>query len=213
MRGRGYIWDVRGGGDPVAIRVTCACGKVHDVADSLAGRQGHCAACGALLLIPSTSPALTLPGPTHATVAKLEPFDDFALERPPLTELAMCRYCGEEIAAQAVKCRHCGEFLTAKLRRQAEKERRRHPVPAGHPSIVIQNSATAVVASRGRRWSRIVAGLLSIVPGLGQLYKGQPLNAVLWFVVVAIGYAAMVAPGIVLHLCCLLGAMSGDTEH
>ena len=38
-----------------------------------------------------------------------------------------------------------------------------------------------VVDARGRRPSRRVAGVLSIVPGLGQLYNGQAVKALLYF--------------------------------
>ena len=62
-----------------------------------------------------------------------------------------------------------------------------------------------------RRYSPGVAGCLSLfIPGLGQLYKRQFLNAIAWFLVVAAGYAALVIPGVILHLCCILGALSGD---
>jgi TM2 domain-containing membrane protein YozV len=62
-----------------------------------------------------------------------------------------------------------------------------------------------------RRWSPGVAAILSLfVPGLGQLYKGQFFNAVVWFVVVAAGYVALVIPGLILHACCILGALGGN---
>lgn len=62
-----------------------------------------------------------------------------------------------------------------------------------------------------RRWSPGVAAVLSLfVPGLGQLYKGQFLNAVVWFLVVAAGYVALVIPGLILHACCILGALAGN---
>lgn len=62
-----------------------------------------------------------------------------------------------------------------------------------------------------RRFSPGVAAILSlVVPGLGQLYKGQFFRAVVWFLIVAAGYAALVLPGLVLHACCILGALGGD---
>ncbi len=63
----------------------------------------------------------------------------------------------------------------------------------------------------GKRWNRFVAGLLSLlIPGQGQLYKSQLFNAIVWFVVTAIGYAAFVFPGILLHIICIIGALKGD---
>jgi TM2 domain-containing membrane protein YozV len=62
-----------------------------------------------------------------------------------------------------------------------------------------------------KRWNRFVAGILSlIIPGLGQLYKSQLLNAIVWFVLTGIGYALFVFPGIILHVFCIVGALSGD---
>jgi TM2 domain-containing membrane protein YozV len=46
-----------------------------------------------------------------------------------------------------------------------------------------------------------VAFLLSLlIPGLGQLYTGRLPAGIIWFIVVAIGYAAFIVPGIVLHV-------------
>jgi len=60
-------------------------------------------------------------------------------------------------------------------------------------------------------WSPFVAALLSfLIPGLGQLYKGQVLNGIVWFFVVLIGYGALILPGVILHVCCVLGAAIGD---
>ena len=54
-----------------------------------------------------------------------------------------------------------------------------------------------------------VAGVLSlIVPGAGQLYAGHPLSAVLWFVVVSIGYLLLIVPGVILHAVCIAQAAS-----
>ncbi len=62
-----------------------------------------------------------------------------------------------------------------------------------------------------RRFSPGVAAILSLfVPGLGQLYKGQFFRAIVWFVIVVAGYGALVLPGVVLHACCILGALSGN---
>jgi TM2 domain-containing membrane protein YozV len=49
-----------------------------------------------------------------------------------------------------------------------------------------------------------------ILPGLGQLYKGQFFNAIAWFVAVVVGYILFIIPGLVLHLCCIIGAGMGD---
>jgi TM2 domain-containing membrane protein YozV len=62
-----------------------------------------------------------------------------------------------------------------------------------------------------QRWSPGLAAVLSFfVPGLGQLYKGQILNGIVWFFMVGLGYVALILPGLVLHLFCIIGAASGN---
>ena len=62
-----------------------------------------------------------------------------------------------------------------------------------------------------QRWSPGLAAVLSFfVPGLGQLYKGQIVNGIVWFFLVGLGYLALVLPGLVLHFFCVLGALSGN---
>jgi len=62
-----------------------------------------------------------------------------------------------------------------------------------------------------QRWSPGLAAVLSFfVPGLGQLYKGQILNGIVWFFVVGLGYMALILPGLLLHFFCVIGAASGN---
>lgn len=62
------------------------------------------------------------------------------------------------------------------------------------------------------KWNRVVAAFLSlIIPGVGQLYKGHFIAAILWFIVVVLGYAMFIFPGIIFHCLCVLGAFLGDT--
>lgn len=62
-----------------------------------------------------------------------------------------------------------------------------------------------------QRWSPALAAVLSfLVPGLGQLYKGQVLNGIVWFFVVGLGYLALLLPGFLLHFFCIVGAASGN---
>lgn len=66
--------------------------------------------------------------------------------------------------------------------------------------------------SRGqKRWNAGVAMLLSfLIPGLGQMYKGQVINGLAWLVAVIVGYVFFIIPGLILHLCCIVGAGMGD---
>ena len=76
--------------------------------------------------------------------------------------------------------------------------------PAGG-NVVVINQPPA------RLWSPGFAALLSFfLPGLGQLYKGQIINGVVWFFAVMFGYAALILPGLILHFFCVLGALSGN---
>jgi len=54
----------------------------------------------------------------------------------------------------------------------------------------------------------LAAVLSLIVPGAGQLYAGRPVSAVLWFVVVSVGYLLLIVPGVVLHAICIAAAAS-----
>ena len=63
----------------------------------------------------------------------------------------------------------------------------------------------------GPRWSPGIAAVLSLViPGAGQMYKGQIGGGLGWLIGVIIGYCVFIVPGIVLHLCCIIAAASGN---
>jgi TM2 domain-containing membrane protein YozV len=114
-----------------------------------------------------------------------------------------CPFCGETIKAKAKKCRHCGEILDVVLRAAQAS--------AGQSVVTNVNVVQNAGEYYGRRWSPAVAILLSFIfPGLGQIYKGQVVNGIVWMIVVILGYALLIVPGLVLHLCCIIGAGMGD---
>jgi TM2 domain-containing membrane protein YozV len=93
-----------------------------------------------------------------------------------------CEYCRERIPADEFLCRFCSSDL-----------------------------ATGKWPTRKPAWSPTLAAVLSFfVPGLGQIYKGQVLNGIIWFAGVVAGYLFLVFPGIILHMWCVAGAASGD---
>jgi TM2 domain-containing membrane protein YozV len=58
---------------------------------------------------------------------------------------------------------------------------------------------------QARDYNPVVAALLSIIPGLGHVYRGRVGRGVLWFFVVAIAYG-MGPIGYLLHLACAANA-------
>lgn len=67
----------------------------------------------------------------------------------------------------------------------------------------------APLALRGGREANpgLAAVFSLLLPGAGQLYAGRPLAALLWFIAVSAGYA-LVIPGIILHVLCIVSAAS-----
>jgi TM2 domain-containing membrane protein YozV len=73
------------------------------------------------------------------------------------------------------------------------------------PQIIIQQ------APPQRRWRKGTAGLLSLViPGAGQIYKGQPINGLVWLAFTVFMYGFLIPVGLLAHLFCIVGASSGD---
>ena len=63
------------------------------------------------------------------------------------------------------------------------------------------------------KWNPGIAAVLSLViPGAGQMYKGQVGNGIAWIDFVVIGYMLFIFPGLILHLFCIIGAASGDAN-
>lgn len=107
--------------------------------------------------------------------------------------------------------------LAGERQRVAAEATRLEAVPAAGPRLVPAEyygpgeHVTVIHHAAERRWSPALAAVLSLLlPGLGQLYKGQLLNAVAWFLLVGFGYLALVLPGLVLHFFCVVGAASGN---
>jgi hypothetical protein len=112
-----------------------------------------------------------------------------------MADFKKCPYCAEEINKDAIKCKHCGEILDLEIRNARTQ----------------QQSQFNTSPNRERKWNPGVAGILSLViPGTGQMYKGEVGLGVIWLIVTILGYCLFIIPGMILHLICVLKAASGD---
>lgn len=98
-------------------------------------------------------------------------------ERRKRSREVLCPFCRDLIRADALKCKHCGEILDPALREERSRER-----------------------SRGRFNPGIAALLSFLIPGLGQIYKGQVASGMLWFFFIAFLYGIGI-----LTLFCVVG--------
>jgi TM2 domain-containing membrane protein YozV len=67
--------------------------------------------------------------------------------------------------------------------------------------------------SRDISWRPLVAMLLSVIPGLGQLYKGQPGRGLLWFMFVVLFLLYATPVGVLLWLICAGNAALAGAVH
>lgn len=147
-------------------------------------------------------------------------------EVPAKSKFAFISSAGGAVArgmAERTKRKH--ELKLAKIQAEALRDSQRPapvqapppqyshapPAPAQAVNVNVVQQVNFVGGSR-KRWSRLVAMFLSlIIPGLGQVYKGQAINGLAWFLITGAGYFFLVIPGLVLHCLCVLGAGMGDT--
>jgi TM2 domain-containing membrane protein YozV len=62
-------------------------------------------------------------------------------------------------------------------------------------------------------WNPLLAAFLSfLIPGVGQLYRGQIAAGLLWFFLVPLAYVLFVIPGLILHIICIFGAIAGNSR-
>ena len=68
----------------------------------------------------------------------------------------------------------------------------------------------AITDAKGYPPSPVLAAALSIVvPGAGQIYKGQ-IAGLAWLTATLLGYLFLIVPGLILHIVCISDAYCGD---
>jgi hypothetical protein len=87
---------------------------------------------------------------------------------------------------------------------------RSEPIPP--PAAALVPRGIYPLATRGGRPASpgLAAVLSLLVPGAGQLYTGNIVSGLLWFILVTAGYT-LVLPGIFLHLLCI--ALAASSAH
>ena len=57
------------------------------------------------------------------------------------------------------------------------------------------------------KWNAGTAAFLSfLIPGWGQMYKGQKIAGIVWLAITVAGYFFMIIPGLFIHIICMLEA-------
>ena len=106
------------------------------------------------------------------------------LETPPeLDPRKRCPYCAEPVDIVARRCSWCGEYLDPILRGESTPIHKEQP-------------------------SRLFALFLSLlIPGLGQIYRGQYIAGLGWLLLTLFGYAFYLSAGLTFHALCALAAL------
>ena len=126
---------------------------------------------------------------------------------PPPEPTKVCPFCMAAVPFFAIKCKHCSDFLDG---------RQSQPQPQSEFQLP---SISAVKQRRVAKWNPGIAAVLSLViPGAGQMYKGQIFDGFVWLFLVPFTYGfgcgvnfllGLIA-GIVMHISCVVFASKGN---
>ena len=103
---------------------------------------------------------------------------------------------------------------------EAEFEKPRFCSRCGQPIVVAEASfckscgapiAVSPLMRAGAGFSPLLALVLSIVPGVGHLYRGKPFKGILWFFGVSFAYGLLAPFGVLIHMICAANAAFSDT--
>jgi hypothetical protein len=87
-----------------------------------------------------------------------------------------------------------------------------HALPTPPPRVTSEPTYTTALTRRLHQPSPLLAGLLSVwMPGLGHLYAGKLLAAIVWFLAVGAGYV-LIIPGLILHFVSIFAAASAARQ-
>jgi len=67
------------------------------------------------------------------------------------------------------------------------------------------------LVQRTAGFNPVLALILSIVPGVGHIYRGKPFKGIMWFFFVSIAYGMGPPFGILIHIICAANAAFSDT--
>ena len=77
--------------------------------------------------------------------------------------------------------------------------------------IVVAEASFCKSCGRNPGFNPVLALLLSIVPGVGHIYRGRPFKGVMWFFFVSIAYGMGPPLGILIHVICAANAAFSGT--
>ena len=189
------------------------CGKKLKADGQYAGRKTKCTGCGALNRIPGDMPKVPKeaePPADDSFRLFMEPprpqptiWESPTESQPPLKRVVIH---DEPKAGQEPKtrqkgidekfCSECGEVIRIKAEICPKCGCRQYTAPV--QSVIMRSEPSPGVA----------AVLSLVIPGAGQMYKGNVGEGILWLIFVLIGYVSCFLPGLILHLCCIGSAAS-----